>query len=1248
MKTKNFYQLGLIILLWATLFLNSAYTQPANSPWPMFQHDAQHTGLGPYVGPENPKLAWRFETPGDISSGVTIDKLNRIFFASFSNFDSRYYALNPSGITDFQFPIGSGSTAALADDGTIYFSYNKSLYAFENNGQLKWQYEISLPQYSNIEAPIIGEEGTIFFTGGYDLYALYPNGNLKWKFSSGQNLTGVPSLDSQGNVYVGDLWNDRLYSIDANGQMRWNVELGSWPSSPTIAGDSLVYIVTNTYKPLENWDTKLHAIYLINGSIKWSKPFGNNAGNPSIGPDGNIYIGSEDSTLYAFDTNGNIKWKYKTEGYIKNSIAIDSNGTIYFGSNDSKLYALNPDGSLKWFYQTGGAVGSPSIGDRGILYFGSTDNFLYALYQQPEGHSDLSLESLCTDPLLGATKNIDVTITANVAEQTDSIATKATVTFYINNTSNPIGSESIFVPAGDSTIAKVIWNTDSFNPDEYQIIAKITHAEPEDLNSNNNIRTITFPIRPFIQPRIESANIGDTVYADPGTYLETIILRKGITVCGTAGPDSTIIDGGEAENVVSVPYLDPTATLDGFTICNGTTGINIERGGVTLVNNIIKNNSRGLWMIGSYAYSDPVIKNNLFIQNDGKAIDANNSWAEAYNNTFVENGVGVHSVGFYQSSPYMWNNIYWDNGDDLSGGAKATYSCIQSKDAGIGNISSDPMFADPINGDYHLQYGSPCIDAGDPNSPKEPDRTQADMGAYYLDQRPWRGTIIGQITDTNTNLPIINVRVLLSGTTEDTNTSNKKGEFIFYPLPDTNNTISVFAPGYPSETKRGLKAVIGESTYVNFRLSQNPFPSTLFSPRNLEAQEQEGAVQLSWKTPDEQIAMDDGDFENVIGFMGVSGILANGPYEPATYPLKIEKVQLIFNGEQAGDKFKVLIYLDPSGSATQPSTSLLRGTSDVFEIENTGAFQEVDLSSLNLIVNSGTFFIGIKQLGTTPMWLGLDTDAPDGKAFFDENLDGNFTPIANANLHGVFGIRAIVGRQGSGGLAKIVYNTSSGSSYELTDLGSISSQSGTDNATALVSKKWSNFKDNNFSLSKSHKNSFIASLAGYNIYRALSSPVLVDPNHLINSVSANTTTYNDSTVQISKTYYYVITAEYSEGSSEPSNEANILVTSIDISFDDTVPKKFDLFQNYPNPFNPTTTIKYQLPNECHVSLKIFNALGQEIAILVNEPKKPGSYSIEWDAAGQASGLYFVCLRTFTTSHSEKENFSQIKKIMLLR
>ncbi|MDL1892406.1 T9SS type A sorting domain-containing protein [Sphingobacteriales bacterium CHB3] len=80
------------------------------------------------------------------------------------------------------------------------------------------------------------------------------------------------------------------------------------------------------------------------------------------------------------------------------------------------------------------------------------------------------------------------------------------------------------------------------------------------------------------------------------------------------------------------------------------------------------------------------------------------------------------------------------------------------------------------------------------------------------------------------------------------------------------------------------------------------------------------------------------------------------------------------------------------------------------------------------------------------------------------------------------------------------------------------------------------------------------------------------------------------------------------------------------------PRKFYLAQNYPNPFNPTTTIKYQIPNlksQTHVTLKVFDPLGREVATLVNEERKPGNYEVSWDASGMSSGVYFYRLQTPT-------------------
>lgn len=85
----------------------------------------------------------------------------------------------------------------------------------------------------------------------------------------------------------------------------------------------------------------------------------------------------------------------------------------------------------------------------------------------------------------------------------------------------------------------------------------------------------------------------------------------------------------------------------------------------------------------------------------------------------------------------------------------------------------------------------------------------------------------------------------------------------------------------------------------------------------------------------------------------------------------------------------------------------------------------------------------------------------------------------------------------------------------------------------------------------------------------------------------------------------------------------------------TTPQQFRLEQNYPNPFNPTTEIRYQTSEVSHVTLKVFDLLGREIAMLVNGQMQPGSYSVEWNAANQPSGLYFYRLTAGTTTLARK-------------
>lgn len=71
-----------------------------------------------------------------------------------------------------------------------------------------------------------------------------------------------------------------------------------------------------------------------------------------------------------------------------------------------------------------------------------------------------------------------------------------------------------------------------------------------------------------------------------------------------------------------------------------------------------------------------------------------------------------------------------------------------------------------------------------------------------------------------------------------------------------------------------------------------------------------------------------------------------------------------------------------------------------------------------------------------------------------------------------------------------------------------------------------------------------------------------------------------------------------------------------------------MIQNFPNPFNPSTVISYQLHNDSHVCLKVFDVMGREVAILLNEIKAKGSYEYNFDASKYelTSGIYFVEMR----------------------
>jgi len=267
--------------------------------------------------------------------------------------------------------------------------------------------------------------------------------------------------------------------------------------------------------------------------------------------------------------------------------------------------------------------------------------------------------------------------------------------------------------------------------------------------------------QPTIQEGINASVNADTVLVQPGTYVENINYNgKNITLASlfltmqdTSYISQTIIDGSQNGSVVTFESgEDSTAVLIGLIIQNGFGfggGIFCSQSNPSLENITIRNNTGGFNTSGSgiyCIYSSPSLKNvtinnNSTVNVGGGMALCLNSNPSLENTTICNNSAGAYGGGICcisDSNPSLINCIHWNNIPQEIycglGTITAIYSDIQGGWEGEGNINVDPLFVDPENGDYHLTEYSPCIDAGNPNSPFDPDGTIADIGAFYYDQ----------------------------------------------------------------------------------------------------------------------------------------------------------------------------------------------------------------------------------------------------------------------------------------------------------------------------------------------------------------------------------------------------------------------------------------------------------------------------------------------------------------------------------
>lgn len=382
-------------------------TQPsAFGPWFHAFANHENTSSSPYIGPKRVRIKWRWEVPGGgyVGGVPVIDSEGNVYLDA----GGRCYCVSPDGHGVWAFPWpgrpGEGCwvrSVAVSQEGAVYLAAVRRLYAVTSEGDLKWQYEAE--EGNDLWSVTLARDGQTAYTGTSAFVAVdTADGKVKWRrsFPKWYHSWGPPAMSSDGTLYLtGDYQEDIIIqALDSDGTLLWNKRLpssgGSWNFSRPLICNQTLYAVTN--------DGHVCALDL-SGHLKWDYQIQDRgfthhcAASPSTDT---LYVGGasleainpslpwENHYMYAFGSDGTLRWKRWLKGSVDQPFLVDAAGNIYVqvydcqsedGVTASILYRITPDGTAREILASPASLGAGlSMELDGLLYI-TSDHAIYAL-----------------------------------------------------------------------------------------------------------------------------------------------------------------------------------------------------------------------------------------------------------------------------------------------------------------------------------------------------------------------------------------------------------------------------------------------------------------------------------------------------------------------------------------------------------------------------------------------------------------------------------------------------------------------------------------------------------------------------------------------------------------------------------------------------------------------------------------------------------------------------------------------------